>query len=80
LPLADGLARVIADPAYDSGKGDAAAENLSGRFEIPFPDRCIHGAHVDMDWTGGCAPRGPFLDAVAFEPSQFLLIHNLVQI
>src|SRR5208283_5866691 len=49
-------------------------------LKIPFADRSIHRAHINMDGTRSRTPGGPFLNAQAFEPSQFLLIHNIVQI
>jgi hypothetical protein len=70
---------MIADKAYNSGKGHAASENLSRRLKIPFADRGIHRAHINMHGTRSRTPGGPFLNAQAFEPSQFLLFHNIVQ-
>jgi len=70
---------MIADKAYSSGKGDATAENLNGRLKIPFADHSIHRAYINVYRTRSRTPRGPFLNAQAFEPSQFLLIHNILQ-
>jgi hypothetical protein len=74
-PLADGLARMITDTAYDSGKGNASAQKLSGRLKIPFGDSNGNCTNVNMNGTGSGTPRSPVLNAEVLESSQFLLIH-----
>ena len=61
-PLADGLARMIADTAYDSGKGNVSAQKLSSRLKITFGDGSGNCTHVNVNWTGNGTPRSPLLD------------------
>jgi hypothetical protein len=77
-PPANGFTGMLANTAYDPWEDNGSTECLSSRLEIPFGDRSGHGAHVDVNRTGGRTPRSPFLNAEILKSSEFLLIHRRV--